>query len=167
MSPEQALGEEVDARADLYAVAVMLFQLLTGRLPFESMSAAAVLVMHVSSPPPTLAEFAPQLADSPLQALLDRGLAKRREDRYADAAEFLAALEESVGGVAASGGSGGVAGATPPRRTAPVKPTPMGVVPTRRLAVVTPKGGGRWVHVSALLVAVLVGGYVLSWFGAL
>jgi DNA-directed RNA polymerase specialized sigma24 family protein len=160
MSPEQALGEEVDARTDLYAVAVMLFQLLTGRLPFESMSAAAVLVMHVSSPPPTLAEFAPRLADSPLQALLDRGLAKRREDRYADAAEFLAALEESLGSL-------GVASATPTRRTAPVKPTPMEVVPTRRLAVVTPKGGGRWVLVSALLVAVLVGGYVLSWFGAL
>jgi DNA-directed RNA polymerase specialized sigma24 family protein len=93
MSPEQALGEEVDHRADLYAVAVMLFQLLTGRLPFESMSAAAVLVMHVSSPPPSLAEFAPHLADSPLQGLLDRGLAKRREDRHADAAQFLVALE--------------------------------------------------------------------------
>jgi DNA-directed RNA polymerase specialized sigma24 family protein len=93
MSPEQALGEEVDHRADLYSVAVMLFQLLTGRLPFESMSAAAVLVMHVSSPPPSLAEFAPHLANSPLQALLDRGLAKRREDRYTDAAQFLVALE--------------------------------------------------------------------------
>jgi serine/threonine protein kinase len=93
MSPEQALGEEVDHRADLYAVAVMLFQLLTGRLPFESMSAAAVLVMHVSSPPPSLAEFAPHLVGSPIQGLLDRALAKRREERHADAAEFLVALE--------------------------------------------------------------------------
>lgn len=160
MSPEQALGEEVDARADLYAVAVMLFQLLTGRLPFESMSAAAVLVMHVSSPPPTLAEFAPQLEGSPLQALLDRGLAKRREDRYADAAEFLAALEEGLG-------SQGVASAARTRRSAPVKPEPL-AAPTRRPAVVTPKGGGRWALVSALWVALLVVvGYGLAWFGAL
>lgn len=96
MAPEQAVGDEVDHRADLYAVAVMLFQLLTGRLPFESNSAAAVLVMHVSSPPPRLADLAPHLADTDLQALLDRGLAKRPVERHPDAATFLAEVERAA-----------------------------------------------------------------------
>lgn len=93
MAPEQALGEEVDHRADLYAVAVMLFQLLAGRLPFESASASALLVMHVSSPPPPLAELAPHLAGSGLPELVERGLAKARDDRFQSAAELLAALD--------------------------------------------------------------------------
>jgi serine/threonine protein kinase len=93
MAPEQALGEETDHRADLYAVAVMLFQLLAGRLPFESASASALLVMHVSSPPPPLAELAPHLAGSGLPELVERGLAKARDDRFQSAAELLAALD--------------------------------------------------------------------------
>jgi serine/threonine protein kinase len=152
MSPEQALGEEVDHRADLYAVAVMLFQLLTGRLPFESMSAAAVLVMHVSSPPPALAEFAPQLADSPLQGLLDRGLAKRREDRHADAAQFLVALE---------------ACRDPGAHITPPRPREQTTHDMSVQATVTPaadrQGAGRpWVLLGCLLAVFLAGaGYLL------
>ena len=152
MSPEQALGEEVDHRTDLYAVAVMLFQLLTGRLPFESMSAAAVLVMHVSSPPPSLAEFAPQLADSPLQGLLDRGLAKRREDRHADAAQFLAALE-------ACRDPG--APITPPRpREQTSRDLPAQAIVTP--AAIVPDPGRPWVLIGCLLAVCLAGaGYLL------
>ncbi len=101
MSPEQALGEEVDHRTDLYAVAVMLFHLLTGRLPFESASSAAVLVMHVSSAPPRLVERVPELDDPMLQRILDRGLAKQPEGRYPDAAAFLADVERAASGVTA------------------------------------------------------------------
>ena len=93
MAPEQALGEEVDHRADLYAVAVILFQLLTGRPPFESSNAAALLVMHVSSPPPALGERAPYLAGSELEDLVARGLCTHRDGRFASAAEFMAAVD--------------------------------------------------------------------------
>ena len=155
MSPEQALGEEVDHRADLYAVAVMLFQLLTGRLPFESMSAAAVLVMHVSSPPPSLAEFAPHLVGSPIQGLLDRALAKRREERHADAAEFLGALEACC--------DAGAPTATPRPREQTVRDLPVAVP-------VAPAAGRkgarlRWVLLGCLLV-VGVAGYLLFLLGA-
>ncbi|MBL9103126.1 MAG: protein kinase [Myxococcales bacterium] len=92
MSPEQALGEEVDARSDLYSLAVVLFHLLTGRLPFVSSNNAALLVMHVSSAPPRLVDVAPHLRDPALQTLLDRGLAKRPEERPPDAAAYLAAF---------------------------------------------------------------------------
>jgi serine/threonine-protein kinase len=142
MSPEQALGEEVDARADLYAVAVLLFELLAGRLPFESASPAAVLVMHVSSPPPTLAEVAPALAASELQPLLDRGLAKRPEDRHADAAAFLAALE------AAGGGAAGAVMATAPT---------LRVTPAARPVAAAPRRRG-WL-VAAILAALVAAGW--------
>ncbi|GEM_PF-5998142 len=105
MAPEQALGREVDPRVDLYAVTVMLFELLTGRLPFRAGNASALLVMHVSQAAPTLAEVAPALAGVPgLQVLLDGGFAKARERRVASARDYLsgieAVLEQSLPGPA-------------------------------------------------------------------
>jgi DNA-directed RNA polymerase specialized sigma24 family protein len=128
MSPEQALGEECDHRTDLYSVAVMLFQLLTGRLPFESASPPAVLVMHVSSPPPRLAELAPHLDGTGLQALLDRGLGKRPEDRHQDAKEFLKEVEALAQRI--------VPGMAPPARVA--SPSPASPAQPTRIPVPAP-----------------------------
>lgn len=154
MSPEQALAEEVDHRTDLYAVAVMLFQLVTGRLPFESASPAAVLVMHVSSPPPTLAEVDPLLADAGLQALLDRGLAKRPDDRFADAATFLAAIEATARGLA-DRGSAPTRVRMEPTARAEVVPRPPAPPPARRglralvvLGAAVAIGGAIWLAVT-------------------
>jgi serine/threonine-protein kinase len=93
MAPEQALGGEVDARADLYAVGVLCHELLTGEPPFVSADKIAVLRMHVAVDPPTLdrARFAPEL-----DRLVARALAKRREDRYPDAAAMLTALDAAA-----------------------------------------------------------------------
>jgi len=111
MAPEQALGEEVDLRTDLYAVAVILYRLLTGRLPFESVSPAALLVMQVSSVPPPLRESAPHLDGYGLQELLDLGLAKARGERYASAEEFVQQIDRALEGLQRSAeatpGSGG------------------------------------------------------------
>ena len=93
MAPEQALGEEVDRRADLYSIAVILYQLLSGHLPFESENPAALLVMHVSIAPLPVAVRAPHLAGCGIQLLLDRGLAKLRGDRYTSAEEFIAEID--------------------------------------------------------------------------
>ena len=154
MSPEQALAEDVDHRTDLYAVAVMLFQLVTGRLPFESASPAAVLVMHVSSPPPTLAEVDPLLADAGLQALLDRGLAKRPDDRFADAAAFLAAIEATARGLADQGSAPTRVRMEPTARAEGV-PRPPAPPPARRglralvvLGAAVAIGGAIWLAVT-------------------
>ena len=93
MSPEQARGDAIDHRSDLYSLSVVLFELLTGVLPFDSRHAAKVMLAHVSRPAPRLDSVRPSFAAFPaLIELVDRGLAKAPADRFQDAAAFRAAL---------------------------------------------------------------------------
>jgi len=89
MSPEQALGLEIDARADLYAAGVLLYQIVTGRLPFNSDDPVALIRMQVSTEPPPLPPSVPQ----ELAAIIFRLLAKQKEQRYPDARTVRIALE--------------------------------------------------------------------------
>ncbi|GIX36634.1 MAG: hypothetical protein KatS3mg126_2413 [Lysobacteraceae bacterium] len=89
MAPEQARGESVDGRADLYSLGVLTFEMLTGELPFQSPDPLGLALMHATDPIPRLP---PQLAH--WQALIDRAMAKRPEDRFADAREMMLALDE-------------------------------------------------------------------------
>lgn len=95
IAPEQALGVEVDGRADLYSTTVMLFEMLAGRLPFDGGDAGAMLAMHVSATPPRLTDIAPSVTGAAhLQPVLDRGLAKRPEHRFESAAALDRALDQ-------------------------------------------------------------------------
>lgn len=94
MSPEQAWGQAVDARADLYAVSILLFELLTGRPPFEADEPVKLLSMHATRPPPRLRQVAPDLViPDALETLLARGLAKDRDQRPPGALAYLADIE--------------------------------------------------------------------------
>ncbi len=88
ISPEQALGEEVTARSDLYALGVLGHELLTGRRPFDRGTPIATAIAHLEDPPPPLpAHVPPDLA-----AVIEACLAKRPEDRPADATAVASAL---------------------------------------------------------------------------
>lgn len=93
MSPEQASGEPVDARSDIYALGVLGFHMFSGRLPFEGSSARTILAMHLTQAPPPLREVAPETPRR-LAAVIDRCLCKDPAERYADGQ----ALAEALGG---------------------------------------------------------------------
>lgn len=105
MSPEQCLGEELDARSDIYSLGVVAYEMLTGHVPFNSPSSAAVVVQHVNQPPTS-----PRLVNASLSAATDaavlRALQKSRDERPQSAGvfgrEFKAAVDGMPIGVSAA-----------------------------------------------------------------
>ncbi|HET9955718.1 MAG TPA: protein kinase [Polyangiaceae bacterium] len=97
MAPEQGRGDPIDGRSDLYAVGVMFFQLLTGRLPFEADSPTQVVMMHLTVPVPDPRQVAPErhIPDSLVEVAL-KALAKDNRKRYQDAQEFSDALTRAL-----------------------------------------------------------------------
>jgi eukaryotic-like serine/threonine-protein kinase len=99
LSPEQAQGQPANSQSDIYSVGVILYELLTGRLPFEGESAVAIAVQHLNDPPAPISSLRPDVAPE-LEATVMRALAKDPADRWADADEFIRALEGARAGLA-------------------------------------------------------------------
>jgi serine/threonine-protein kinase len=91
MAPEQIKGEQIDGRVDIYALGVTLFEMLSGRPPFEADSAMTTLMMHVNDPVPDLAAINPDVPQALIQ-VIGKALTKDRNNRFRSAAEFAAAL---------------------------------------------------------------------------
>lgn len=114
LSPEQARGEQVDSRSDLYSVGCLLFELLTGRPPFIGDSPVSVAYQHVREEPPVASTLNPEVTAA-VESVLAKGLAKDLNDRFQSGDEFRAALVDAhhngtsvaSGGGAASTGSAG------------------------------------------------------------
>ena len=96
-SPEQARGESVDARTDLYSTGVVLFELLTGRAPFRGESPVAVAYQHVNAEPVAPSTLNPAVSPA-LDAVTLRALVKDRFERFQSAAEFRTALQTAASG---------------------------------------------------------------------
>ena len=98
MSPEQAQGKVLDARSDIYSLAVILYEVLTGKLPFDARTPMEYIQMHVNKPPMPLDERVQGKTFPPgLWGVLKKALEKKVEDRYGSAAEFAEALKPYAG----------------------------------------------------------------------
>src|ERR671918_2059567 len=99
LSPEQAQGRPANAQSDLYSVGIVLYEMLTGRLPFDGESAVAIAVQHLNDQPAPIRSLRPDVAPE-LEAAVMRALAKDPNARWADADEFIRALEGARAGLA-------------------------------------------------------------------
>jgi serine/threonine-protein kinase len=95
MSPEQASGEAVDSRSDVYSLACVLYEMLAGAAPYTGPSAQAIIARSVLGPVPLVRAARPEVPEA-LEALITRSLSAEPAGRYASAARFAAALEESL-----------------------------------------------------------------------
>lgn len=101
MSPEQIRGEELDGRSDLYSLGILMYQMLTGELPFSGDSVLEVATAHLTQPPVPLAEKVPGIAPG-IAAVVARLMSKKRDDRFPNAAEARQTLISAWESVARS-----------------------------------------------------------------
>jgi serine/threonine protein kinase len=100
MSPEQIKGVEIDRRSDIYSLGVMLFEMASGRPPFNADSAMTLMMMHINDPIPDLRQLKPDLPPA-LVAVIEKALSKDREQRFQSATEMAEALEAVLSTTAA------------------------------------------------------------------
>ena len=119
MAPEQGLGEAGDERSDLYSLGVILFQLVTGRLPYEAETPLATILKHLHEPVPSARKVKPDVPEA-IDRIIAKAMAKDPEDRYQTASAFIADLDKVSRGE--------------PLAEAPVKPAVQPDFDTVRLA---------------------------------
>ncbi|MCP4500200.1 MAG: protein kinase [Deltaproteobacteria bacterium] len=101
LSPEQALGAEVDGRADLYCLGIILFELLAGRHPFYSENSVGYAYHHARKPPPDIERFNPAVHQG-LKTICEKLIRKDANERYATAEDVIAAIHDAMESSAAS-----------------------------------------------------------------
>lgn len=139
MAPEQTEGLELDGRADVYALGLVLYEALVGSNPFEAPSVSQVLQKQRTVPVPSLAEVAPLLPLGPeVDALIQRATAKRREDRYPSMLELARALAEVAGRPLPTPAPAGFGTDATLVRTEPMRPPAGPTAPARREPTTAP-----------------------------
>jgi eukaryotic-like serine/threonine-protein kinase len=184
LSPEQARGEPAGPGSDLYALGVVAYQLMAGRLPYEAASLTDLARLQEAGPPERLSSVVRDVPDE-LAAAVTRALSRERERRYADAAEMEDALRDGLAGVAhtedvdatralpptdatrALGATrtGTGTSALPParRRLQPIAEEPRRTPPPRRAATEPPSrggGAGKWIALAAVLLIIVAGAII-------
>jgi serine/threonine protein kinase len=118
MSPEQAQGKTLDARSDIYSLAVILYEVLTGKLPFDAKSPMEYIQLHVQKEPIALSKrVAGKTFPPELDAVIAKALSKNRDDRFQTAGDFAAALQKAIG-IPVGSGPGPMSSPLPPASSA-------------------------------------------------
>jgi beta-lactam-binding protein with PASTA domain/tRNA A-37 threonylcarbamoyl transferase component Bud32 len=159
LSPEQAQGEAVSAASDLYSIGIILYEMLTGRVPFDGESAVTIALKQVNEAPVPPSAYNGAVSPA-LEAVVMRALEKHPALRFQDADEFIAALEDARGAATTSRLAPGplVAPAGPPTRIEP--PSEAYPYPDEPLPPREPRDGGRWWW--WLLAVLLIAGAVVA-----
>ena len=92
ISPEQAKGDHTDGRTDIYSVGVMMYEMLSGHLPFDGSGTVSIAIMQISEKPKPLAQVAPNVPEG-LRQITEKAMEKDPDDRYQSAAEMLQAIQ--------------------------------------------------------------------------
>jgi serine/threonine-protein kinase len=154
MSPEQARGEHVDHRVDVYAMGCILFQLVTGRVPFEAENFMGVLSLHLTEPPPSIPEAVFDRIGAPraLADVIERALAKDRGQRWQTIDELANAVRAVCGDAAVNRGATGMVATQQrapsvqaPAITKEARPTPAPMAPiTQQAQAQTARQKTQW-----------------------
>ncbi len=164
MSPEQGLGATVDQRSDIYALGVVLYEMVVGRVPYEAETPLAVLLKHVNDPLPPPRHVKPDLPEAVERVIL-KAMAKSPDDRFQSAADMVSALQRAVAGAPTEISSAeattpavatlpGVQTAYPPLAYPPPTPLPA-ALPERKRRLWPLVAGGMGVLAVLALVAVV------------
>jgi serine/threonine-protein kinase len=126
MSPEQAQGQPLDGRSDIYAMGIMLFELATGRRPFEGDTPYGIAVLQVTTPPPSPRTYNPRLSFA-VEEVIFRALRKKAEDRYPTTVALTEGLKKALNKSAINlhdTQPGGIQRPQPPQQNSSVPPAP-------------------------------------------
>lgn len=95
MAPEQAQGDSIDGRADIYALGIILYEMVTGRQPYEADTPMAVAIKHITDPVPHILLANPKLPEG-MEAIIQKAMAKRKEERFSTATDLTNALRDLI-----------------------------------------------------------------------
>ncbi len=137
MSPEQALGDRVDGRSDLFSAGAVLYELVTGHKPFEAETTPSVLFQVVHKEPPPVRRWAPETPPA-LVAVVEKALRKDRDQRFASASEMRTALAVARKSAQAPSAAPPKPPPLPPRPSAPKTPPAVASAPPVRTAAAPP-----------------------------
>ncbi len=153
MSPEQAQGLPVDRRSDIYSLGIILYEMVTGRVPFEAETPLAVVLKHINAALPLPTSLKPDLSPA-IERVLLKALAKSPDDRFHSTAEFYTAwkqaLEEGTGQPQQAAGAGQAAQAGQTTAQGAVEAGRAPVIP-QRTAPAPRKKSRRWIIAAAIL----------------
>jgi len=166
MSPEQARGQSVDARSDIFSLGVVLYEMVAGKAPFEGQTVSDVIAEILKGTPRSLSEIIPEIPPA-LQEIVGTAMCKDRECRYQSAKEMVSDLQEFAGQLRVAAGKAGSGAAQPASRMARADSGELRVTPPAEsnVAAQRPWYATSWlVMVLVLLVVVAPAIYVVAHF---
>lgn len=163
LSPEQAQGEPVSAASDLYSIGIVLYEMLTGRVPFEGESAVTIALKQVNERATPPSAYNPAVGPE-LESVVMRALEKHPALRFQDADEFIAALQAAGGDAPTAMTAAAPPPVLPVAPPTAIEPASDAFYPSEPLPPREPRDGGRWwwwVLALLLVVGAIVAGFLL------